>query len=102
MGVYCAVVMISWSFITSGDFEGIKDIITWKRESKILEKLDPKQIQQEENDAYTDCLEDVPGKTTEEKVVVSILVDMYREYELWSSNSMVHEGINFSLNVMFK
>ena len=68
--------------IELGEFEGIKDIITWKRESKIQEKLDPKQIQQEENDAYTDCLEDVPGKTTEEKVVVSILVDMYREYEL--------------------
>jgi hypothetical protein len=65
-----------------GEFEGIKDIITWKRESKIKEKLDPRQIQQEEIDAYTDCLEDTPQKTTAEKVVVSILVEMYREYEL--------------------
>ena len=65
-----------------GEFEGIKDIITWKRESKVQEKLDPTLIQQEENDAYTECLEDVPGKTTPEKVVVSILVDLYREYEL--------------------
>ena len=68
--------------IELGEFEGIKDIITWKRISKIQEKLDSKQIQQEEIDAYTDCLEDIPEKTTEEKVVVSILVDMYREYEL--------------------
>lgn len=65
-----------------GEFEGIKDIITWKRESKIKEKLDLTLIQQEEIDAYTDCLEDVPEKTTAEKVVVSILVEMYREYEL--------------------
>jgi hypothetical protein len=65
-----------------GEFEGIKDIITWKRESNIKEKLDPKQIQEEEIDAYTDCLEDIPEKITPEKVVVSILVDMYREYEL--------------------
>ena len=63
-----------------GDNEGIKDIITWKRESKSQEKLDAKIIQEKESEAYNHCIVEVPEKTTPEKIKVSIKVEMCREY----------------------
>ena len=63
-----------------GDKEGIKDIITWKRESKSQEKLDAKIIQEKESEAYNHCIVEVPEKTTPEKIKVSIKVEMCREY----------------------
>ena len=68
--------------VALGDHEGISDILVWKRVSKAQEKLDAKLVQQEQPDAYNDCLIEIPEKETPEKVTIAIEVEMYREYSI--------------------
>ena len=68
--------------VALGDDEGINNILVWKRVCKTQEKLDSKLVLVQHPEAYEACLDDVPEKTTPEKVNIAIDVESYREYAL--------------------
>ena len=65
-----------------GDSEGIKDVVVWKRVSKEKENFDQKGAEEKYPDSFNTCMVTEPEKTTPGKVVVSVNVEMYREYPL--------------------